>query len=241
MATSIEEASGYDVNVIGNFSPDLTCSICMYLIKDAVNGCDAHVFCKLCIDKYVKFGIRRPAVNISCVIGSLEDEVLCPGGCRLPITTTELKPNNVIDRMINKLPVKCPHDNCTWLGELLDFVQICRKDIYSHENELSAKHTRLIYENFKTENSKFKEDFLKKNKEISKKYQMSKNEITELKKQVFELEKTSKELENDIQDRAKTEAKVQGDKIREAVNKQINKPITNLTIIAKLFKDCLFL
>jgi len=104
--------SGYDVQVVGDFLPQLNCGICMMIIKNAMNGCNKHVFCEACIKKHVQSGIQ------------IDGNVMCPGGCGKVINPTKLEPNEFVDRLVNCLTTKCDNHGCYWQGDLLDLVQV---------------------------------------------------------------------------------------------------------------------
>jgi len=58
MASNVElPSSGYDVQVVGDYPPQLNCGICMFIMKNAMHGCTKHVFCEGCIMKYIECGI----------------------------------------------------------------------------------------------------------------------------------------------------------------------------------------
>jgi len=112
MAYSSSVEVGYDVEVMGGYPPNLNCSICTLIIKQAMYGCQKHTFCSSCIERHVEFGVRT------------EGHVTCPGGCREVIDATKLQPNYFADMMINTLKSKCSNKPCTWQGDLLDLVQV---------------------------------------------------------------------------------------------------------------------
>jgi len=76
-AISEISSGGYDVQVIGEYSPQLNCGICTLIICDATHGCIDHAFCKVCILKHIECGIRT------------NGNFMCPGGCAKAIDPTK--------------------------------------------------------------------------------------------------------------------------------------------------------
>jgi len=113
MASNVElPSSGYDVQVVGDYPPQLNCGICMFIMKNAMHGCTKHVFCEGCIMKYIECEVR------------IDGNIMCPGGCRKVIDASKIEPNEFADRMINCLTTKCTNEGCNWQGDLLDLVQV---------------------------------------------------------------------------------------------------------------------
>jgi len=130
---------GYDVKVTEKYQDAFNCVICLRIIKKATNGCDYHVFCCSCLNKYLI--VQRMQSSIA----------MCPGGCRKEINVLSIIPNLTIDLMINKLKCKCSNEDCTWTGDLLDLVEVHQKF--------------CLYKLIKCERQKCHETFLKQEKE----------------------------------------------------------------------------
>jgi len=112
--SAVSSSLGYDVHVVGEYSPQLNCGICTLIINNATHCCKNHAFCKVCIVKYIECGINT------------NGNVICPGGCAKVIDSTKLETNVFADRMVNTLPTRCSNAECPWRGDLLDLVQVHR-------------------------------------------------------------------------------------------------------------------
>eukprot|EP01004_Peranema_trichophorum_P004063 NODE_300_length_2995_cov_40.630919_g259_i0.p1 GENE.NODE_300_length_2995_cov_40.630919_g259_i0~~NODE_300_length_2995_cov_40.630919_g259_i0.p1 ORF type:complete len:936 (-),score=165.42 NODE_300_length_2995_cov_40.630919_g259_i0:131-2938(-) len=91
---------------------DLTCPICHSYFVDVVESpCCGSGFCSPCLIE-----------SLNTTRGT------CPT-CRQPISVNECRPNRLVQRMVDNLPMECPYSGCmstTTRSGLSDHVQICQ-------------------------------------------------------------------------------------------------------------------
>ena len=116
------------------------CSICQCVCEEPYDiGCDGgHIFCKECIDDYIKEK-NADGNNNEKNNGNLNaiDTVQCPD-CDSCVKIKEISSNKFVKRQIQTLRVKCPNFNqykCDWVGTL--------KDTKSHINN-TCKFSKVL-------------------------------------------------------------------------------------------------